>query len=455
MAQTPLGWLGILRLGLVQTALGAIVVIATSTMNRVMVVELALPAALPGALVALHYAVQILRPRLGFGSDVGGRRTPWIIGGMATLGLGGFLAAVAIAWMSQSTAAGVALAIFAFVLIGLGVGSAGTSLLVLLAKRVDERRRAVAATTVWLMMILGFIVTTIVVGRLLDPYSASRLVALTGGVALIALVLTLLAVHGVEPRERAASPAQADAANHAANPPGFRAALADVLVEPKARRFTIFVFFSMLAYSAQDLILEPFAGSVFHFTPGASTQLSGVQHGGVFVGMFLVAIAGSGFRGRRFGSLQSWTVGGCVASALALIGLTTAGFVGPAWPLKPFVFALGMANGTFAVAAIGSMMSLASDGRESREGVRMGLWGAAQAIAFGLGGFLGAAASDLARHLLGVDGPAYGLVFAAEALLFLYSARLAASLDAPRPNKRASGHLEPAAAVATATFTGR
>ena len=69
----PLGWLGIVRLGLVQTALGAIVVLTTSTLNRVMVVELALPATLPGALVAMHYAVQVLRPRLGYGSDVSGR----------------------------------------------------------------------------------------------------------------------------------------------------------------------------------------------------------------------------------------------------------------------------------------------------------------------------------------------------------------------------------------------
>ena len=73
MTAAPLGWLGIVRLGLVQTALGAIVVLTTSTLNRVMVVELALPATLPGALVAMHYAVQVLRPRLGYGSDVSGR----------------------------------------------------------------------------------------------------------------------------------------------------------------------------------------------------------------------------------------------------------------------------------------------------------------------------------------------------------------------------------------------
>ena len=65
-------WRSIFRMGLVQTALGSIVVLTTSTMNRVMVVELALPAMLPGALVALHFAVQMLRPRLGYGSDDGG-----------------------------------------------------------------------------------------------------------------------------------------------------------------------------------------------------------------------------------------------------------------------------------------------------------------------------------------------------------------------------------------------
>ena len=49
MAGARFGWLSIARLGLVQMALGAIVVLTTSTLNRVMVVELALPGlGLPG-----------------------------------------------------------------------------------------------------------------------------------------------------------------------------------------------------------------------------------------------------------------------------------------------------------------------------------------------------------------------------------------------------------------------
>ena len=99
MRGDTLGWSGIFRLGLVQAMLGSVVVLTTSTLNRVMVVELALPALLPGLLVALHYAVQMTRPRMGYGSDLGQRRTPWIIGGMAVLALGGFGGAVATAWM--------------------------------------------------------------------------------------------------------------------------------------------------------------------------------------------------------------------------------------------------------------------------------------------------------------------------------------------------------------------
>lgn len=435
----PLGWFGILRLGLVQTALGAIIVLTTSTLNRVMVVEFLLPAMLPGALVALHHLIQISRPRWGYGSDVGGRRTPWIIGGMGLLALGGILASSATAWMATHVLGGTLLAILAFILIGVGVGACGTSLLVLLAKRVGERQRAAAATTVWLMMIFGFIVTATTAGHFLDPFSPERLVMVTATVAAIAFVVTLIAIYGIEgPAEPAldtpTGPQAEAASGHEDRPParhGFREAMAQVWSEPKARRFAVFVFFSMLAYSAQDLILEPFAGTVFGLTPGESTRLAGVQNGGVLGGMILLAVMGSSAWGRRFGTLQDWTVRGCIASAAALVALSAGAFFAPAWPLHLTVFLLGLANGLFAVAAIGSMMGLVDTGQEHREGVRMGLWGAAQALAFGLGGFLGTVAVDLARYFLESPVLAYASVFTGEALMFLASAVLAVRVNRP------------------------
>jgi BCD family chlorophyll transporter-like MFS transporter len=440
----PLGWLGIVRLGLVQTALGAIVVLTTSTMNRVMVVELALPAMLPGALVALHYFIQIMRPRMGYGSDVGGRRTPWILGGMAVLAAGGVGAAAATALMDVSPLAGIALAVTAFTAIGLGVGAAGTSLLVLLAKRVDPVRRAPAATIVWLMMIAGFAVTAGVAGQFLDPFSPARLIAVTATVAVIACLVTVLAVWGIEGEARPSVTEQLLATEKS---PPFREALQQVWREPQARRFSVFIFVSMLAYSAQDLILEPFAGAVFGFTPGESTKLAGIQHSGVLLGMILVAVAA---RGGGMGSLRAWTIGGCLASGLALVAVAAGGFVGPAWPLRPVVFLLGAANGAFAVAAIGSMMGLVAAGRERREGVRMGLWGAAQAIAFGVGGFLGAASVDAMRQLFTLPGTAYATVFVSQAVLFVVSAVLAARVGrAPAARSTTPALASPHGAYAT------
>lgn len=415
----PLGWLGIMRLGLVQTAIGAIVVLTTSTINRVMVVELALPAILPGLLVALHYAVQILRPRWGHGSDVGGRLTPWIIGGMTVLALGGFGAAAATALMETAFWPGVLLAAASFAAIGMGVGASGTCLLILLSRRVADARRPAAATVVWVMMIAGFIVTAGLVGHALDPFSTGRLVAVSGLVSALALAITVLAVRGVEGEGAAVIPDRAAAVDTS-----FRVALREVWDEPQARLFAIFIFVSMIAYSAQDLILEPFAGTVFGFTPGESTRLAGVQNGGVLAGMVLVAVVTT-LGGSRAGSLRLWAVGGCLASALALAGLAMSAFAGPGFPLRGTVFALGLANGAYAVAAIGSMMRLVGQGKPERQGVRMGLWGAAQGVAFGLGGLCGAAATDLARQLAATPAAAYAAVFAAEALLFVVAAGLA------------------------------
>jgi len=414
-----LSWFAIVRLGLVQTALGAIIIMTTSTLNRVMVVELALPATLPGLLVAIHHAVQMLRPRLGYGSDMGVRRTPWIIGGMAVLALGGVVAASAVALMGSALVPGVALAAFGFFLVGLGVGAAGTSLLALLASMVEPDRRAPAATILWVMMILGFAVTATVAGRLLDPFSPARLVEVTAGVSFIAFVLAVVALRGIEGAPVAAPESEK---------PAFSAVLREVWADPTARRFTVFVFVSMLAYSAADLILEPFAGEVFGRSIGQSTALAGLQNAGTLGGMIVMALFGSGLLGRRLASLRGWMVLGCVASAAALVAIAFAPRMEPA-PLEVLYVALGLANGAFAAAAIATMMQLA--GRH-RTGTRMGLWGAAQAIAFALGGFGGTVLADLARAGFDAAAPAYGFVFLCEAALFLVSALLAARLTGVR-----------------------
>lgn len=416
-----LSWVSIARLGLVQMCLGAIVVLTTSTLNRLMVVELALPAVLPGALVALHYGIQITRPNWGFLSDTGGRRTRWLVGGVAILGAGAFGAALGIVALERSLTLGLAVSALSYALIGLGVGASGTSLLALLATATAPHRRAAAATITWLMMIFGIAMTAGIVGGLLDPYSHARLLRIVAGVGLIALALSALAARGIE--ARCTTRPQPESMP-------FRQGLTEIWAEPRARAFTLFVFLSMTAYFMQELILEPYAGLVFGFTPGQSTTLSGAQNGGVFVGMLLVGVMATGF---RRGALRDWVVAGCAGSALALLGIAALGQTGLAQLLLPATVALGVFNGMFAVAAIGAMMQLAGEGRAAREGTRMGLWGAAQAIAAGFGGLVGAGAVDLLRTRIDTAA-AFGAVFAAEAVVFCLAALMAARImESGRP----------------------
>lgn len=437
-APTGIGWFGIARLGTVQAAIGAMVMLATSLLNRMMVVEYAIAAAIPAALVAWHYGVQLSRPLWGHRSDVSARRTPWIVGGMGLLALGILLAVDATVMMAGGSALPLILAIIGFTLIGLGVGMAGTALLALLASRVEPARKPAAASISWTMMVAGIVVAAGVSGSYLDPFSAARLAIVASLVVLAAFCLAMLALRGVETNSRPVRVAK-DVFGDTAPPQSFAEALRDIWADAQARRFTWFVFVSMVAYSMQDLILEPFAGLMFGFSPGESTKLAGLQHSGILVGMLVAGLGGTLYA-RRFGpNVKLWIMLGCFGSAVMLAGLSAAASIGPAWPLKANVIGLGIANGIFAVAAVGAMLGLASDGKGSGEGARMGVWGAAQAIAFGTGGLAGALIVDLLRGPAGQDGVAFGTVFALEAAMFIVAALVAVgtSLTRALPTRKA------------------
>ncbi|MEO1273952.1 MAG: BCD family MFS transporter [Pseudomonadota bacterium] len=412
---TYLGWPGILRLGLVQTALGMVIVLMTATLNRVMVVELGYLAIVAGGLFALYYATQFLRPHFGHGTDRGGRRTPWIIGGVVLLALGGIGASLSVAVMAENRTLGLLAAIPAFLAIGLGIGMAGTNVLALLAATVAPERKAAAGSAVWIMMVAGLASTGIGVSIYLETFTIARLVEISAIICTIAVLMTLIGVAGIERRAIAAPERQERS---------YRESLRLVWADPVARRFAIFVFAAMFAYNAQDLILEPYAGHVYGMGVDESTLLGSMLHQGALMGMILVLLAKTlGARIARVPT-KAFIVVGCIGSGAALVALGLGGQNPESWPIEANVMALGFCNGVFAVAAIGAMMGLASEGEGRQEGVRMGLFGAAQAIAFGVGAFLGTVAVDIARAFVASDATAYGTVFILEGGLFLISALL-------------------------------
>ena len=424
-----LSWLAIVRLGLVQTALGAVVVLCTATINRVMIVELSLLAMIPAALVGIYHGFQLLRPKWGHGADNHLRRTPWIIGGMAILAAGTVGAASATAWMETAFWPGLALGVLAFTLVGLGLGASATNLLALLAAHVAPKRKAAAGSLVWILMIAGLAASGITIGQVLDPYSGERLIVVSLCVAAISMAVTIFALWGIETKA-AADPQPRPKVD-------FRAAAGEVWRDAKARAFVIFVFVSMLAYNTQDLILEPFGGHVFGMTPGESTALGGKLHAGALMGMLVVFLTGLFAPSTTLSRV--FMIGGCIGSGLSLIALGYGGMLGGDWPLSVNVMALGFCNGIFAVAAIAMMMGLATEGRKAREGTRMGIFGAAQSLGFALGAGFGALALDALRAMTGELATSYGTVFAFEGSLFLIAAilawrALATSSQQPLPN---------------------
>ena len=196
--QKTLGWFSIFRLGLVQACLGAVVVLMTSTLNRLMVVELSMAATVPGFLVGLHYAVQLSRPKWGLISDLENNRTKWINLGMLILGIGANLATLSLVLFNSNSLLAMLLSILAYTLIGLGVGASGTSLLALMAKHTAERRRPAAAMITWLMMIFGIAMTAGIVGMLLVPYSFELLLKIVAGLTVLTMIISFAATWKIE-----------------------------------------------------------------------------------------------------------------------------------------------------------------------------------------------------------------------------------------------------------------
>ena len=412
-------WFSIFRLGIVQLCIGSIVVLPLSTFNRLMVVELALPALLPGFLIALHYGVQITRPSWGYISDQEKDRTKWIKRGMIILGLGGVTAAFSIAIFTYSFTVGILTSILAYSLIGLGVGASGTPLLAMLAAHTRSNQKAAAASITFLMMIFGLAFTAIIVGGLLDPYSNEKLIAIVTSIAILANIFTYISIFGIE--KKLSAKYKAVHTQESATEISLIFGIKQIWNEPEARLFTFFVFLSMTAFFMQEVILEPFAGKIFNLTPGESTALSGMKDGGSILGIIFVILCISTF---KLGSEKFWLITGCLVSAASLFMITVLGVnLADQALLKVAVLTLGIANGIFTAGILGTMMKLASEGQTAdREGTRMGLWGASQAYAAGIAALISTSLVDTFSSFINQPAMSYGMVFSIQGMLFILSA---------------------------------
>ena len=429
-----MNWFSILRLGLIQLCIGSSVVIPLSTLNRLMKVELALPATIAGFLIALHYAVQLTRVNWGYLSDKTQNRSQWIIFGMLILGIGGVLASASIPLIEINFTFGIMLALFSYTLIGFGVGAAGTPLLALLASYSSKSQKGFAASITFLMMILGLAITGITAGIILDPYSHQKLIKITASLAIITNILSYLSLKNLEKTLRNNADARIPNANDYNEP--FLEGIKKVWMEREARLFTIFIFISMGAFSMQDPILEPFAGEVFGFAVGESTKLDGFHKIGTLIGIILIILCLSKFRigfaslsivkNERLGSEKFWLITGCLFSAFSLFMISLLGLTyRDPGILNSVVFLFGISNGVFTAGILGTMLHLASRGSDGNNtGTRMGIWGAAQAYATMIAVFFSTVLVDILGLMMNSLPSVYGIVFLTAASFFIAAAFL-------------------------------
>ena len=419
-AELPMGQL--LRLSLFQVTVGMAVVLLIGTLNRVMIVELGVPAWLVSVMVALPLVCAPFRALVGHRSDtyksvLGWRRVPYLWFG-TMLQFGGFaIMPFALLVLSGDTTAppiaGQLGAGLAFLLVGAGLHTTQT---VGLALATDLAPREVHPKVVALlcaMLMAGMVVSALVFGALLANFSEIRLIQVVQGAALLTMVVNVAALWKQEPRRPSLT--RRDRVD-----PSFIEAWRAFGREGQAMRRLVALALGTLAFSMQDILLEPYGGQVLHLTVGQTTTLTALLAVGGFVGFALAA---------------RWLGGGAdayrVAALGALVGLVAFSLVTLSAPIEAArlfvagVALIGFGAGLFAHATLTAAMATAKQGNV---GLALGVWGAVQAsaagVAVGAGGILRDGVSILAAR--GALGPAltgdavgYGAVYLTEiALLF-------------------------------------
>ncbi|MEO0389307.1 MAG: PucC family protein [Pseudomonadota bacterium] len=386
----------LLRLSLFQVSVGMASVMLLGTLNRVMIVELSLPAMLVAIMIALPVLIAPFRALLGFRSDthksaIGWKRVPyiwfgslWQFGGLAVmpfalLVLGGDV-------VHQIPFAGEVLAGLAFLMTGLGLHMTQTAGLALASDRATDETRPRVVALLYVMFLAGMGLSALIIGWLLSDYTDLRLIRVVQGAAVVGVVLNLIALW----KQETVRPMTRDERNQPR--PSFGDAWADYMAGGTAGRLLACVFLGTMAFNMQDVLLEPYGGQVLGLSISATTLLTALWASGALLGFALAGV-------RLAKGSNPYRLGG----AGILAGVWAFSLVIFSAPMQaPALFycgaaLIGFGGGLFAVSTLIAAMTM-SEGKAGR-GLALGAWGAAQATAGGLAIALGGAVRDWADAL--------------------------------------------------------
>ena len=387
----------LLRLSLFQVSVGMATVMLLGTLNRVMIVELGVPAFVVALMVSLPVLIAPLRALLGFKSDtyrsaIGWKRIPylwfgslWQFGGLALMPFA--LIVLGGGQVMGPSWAGEVLAAIAFLMTGLGIHMTQTAGLALASDRSTPETQPRVVALLYVMFLVGMGISSVIVGLLLTNFSETRLVQVVQGTAVVTLLLNLVALWKQE------SMRPTTKAERATPRPKFADAWADFTSGGSAGRLLVVVALGTAGFQMQDVLLEPYGGEVLGLSVAATTLLTAIWALGAIVG---------------FGVSARWLARGINPYRMAARGilagiaaLSTVVFADPMQSATLFFAGaclIGFGSGVFAVAMLTSAMAMPVQGVAGR-GLALGAWGAAQATAMGLAAALGGGIRDVVNTL--------------------------------------------------------
>ncbi|WP_010218354.1 BCD family MFS transporter [Sphingomonas sp. PAMC 26621] len=423
-AELPLARL--LRLSLFQVSVGMAAVLLTGTLNRVMIVELGMASWAVGAMVSLPLVFAPLRALIGFKSDhhqslLGWKRVPYLWFG-TLLQFGGFALLPFALLVMTGRGEGPAIvgqigAGLAFLMVGAGMHTTQTAGLALATDLAPAETRPRVVALLYVMLLLGMMVSAIVIGRLLEHFSPTHLVQIVQGAAVLTVVLNVTALWKQESRQRGGTAVPETRAR-------FGEIWAIFIARPRTMRLLVATGLGAAAFAMQDVLLEPYGGQILGLSVGATTSLTALWAVGMLSGFALAArTLGKGAEPHRlagFGGVAGIAAFLCVifaaplhATALLAIGATIIGFGG----------------GLFSVGTLTAAMAIADrEELDGRTGLALGAWGAVQATSAGVAIAIGAVLRDVTSaaavaHDLGPTlanaATGYGAVYVLEIVLLL------------------------------------
>jgi BCD family chlorophyll transporter-like MFS transporter len=441
----------LLRLSLFQVSFGMAVVLLVGTLNRVMIVELNVPAALVALMVSLPLVFAPLRAFFGFRSDthrsaLGWRRVPYIwmgtllqFGGLAIMPF----ALIVLSGDSNGPAwAGDVAAALAFLMVGAGLHVTQTAGLALATDLAPAHARPRVVALLYVMLLIGMVCSAVVFGQVLSEFSQLKLIQVIQGAALLSMVLNLVALWKQEARDPSRT------ANSEPRP-AFVDTWSAFIRVAGARRFLCAVGLGSAAFSMQDILLEPYGGEILHLSVGATTALTGLFAAGALAAFALSAktLSGNAHPCR----LAAY---GAVVGVFAFAAVILAAPLDSTTVFRAGTILIGFGGGLFAAGTLSTAMSMDSG---SQNGLALGAWGAVQATAAGgaiaLGGVIRDLVADLASNgllgtALGEPAVGYSVVYHLEIFL------LFATLVAIGPLARFTAENKPSPKFGLAEFPG-